>query len=71
MSEPIKNVNLTIKTGTVLKVVGLVLAMLLAVKFVQDITPLLSILAASVLLAVALNPLVTKIGRFLSLKIGV
>ena len=63
MKIPSSSTDLNVKSLTVFRVMGIILLMLIAFKFIQTITPIFSILLAALLLSLALNPIVGKIGK--------
>jgi predicted PurR-regulated permease PerM len=59
---------INIDSGTVFRILGLVVVTLLALKFVQNIAHSLVLIFISFFLALALNPAVSRISRMLRLK---
>ena len=66
--EPSNKVNISISLFTVIKVTSVVLLMLLSLQFLGSILSVILLFLAAVFLAVALNPIIKKIGKMLHIK---
>ena len=67
MNEP-ESVNFEVKTGTVFKVMTIVLLMLVGAQFIGSIKSTILLVLVSIFLAVAISPLITKIRGWMRIK---
>lgn len=67
MNSP-ESLDLNIKAGTVVKITSIVILMLVAAQFIGNIASVILLVLVAVFLAVALNPLVSRIRSWMRIK---